>query len=276
MTASSLDWFTKNRVETSPDHEDRALRPRFFPAPPATALDAARRAAESLPSWKLASADKERVRAERATGLFQFIDDIEISVVAHPAGAIISARSGSRVGKGDFGQNKRNIVELFEAVGVELMDEKPPKGYGGLLFCHYTAHPFEKTAPLFFDPEFLPKISPSWTGIRIVSKPDPVKIGARMRLSVAGMFTWEVQFIEWNPPRAFTDRQVKGPFEDFVHRHTFEAKAGGTVVCDRVHYKHMFGQLGAAAGSFLTGGRLAALLAQRGEMLDAYLESGGI
>lgn len=273
---SSLDWFTKNRVETSPGHEDPALRPRFFPASPGAVIDAARRAVTSLPNWRLVSADKERVKAERTTGLFGFIDDVEISASPHPAGSELSARSGSRVGKGDFGQNKRNIVELFEAVGVELMDEKPPEGYGGLLFCHFTPHPFDRVAPPFFDPELLPKISPSWTDIRIVSKPDPVKIGARMRLSVAGMFTWEVQFIEWNPPRAFTDRQVKGPFEDFVHRHTFEAKAGGTVICDRIHYKHKFGAIGAAAGSFLAGGRLAALLAQRGELLDAYLESGGL
>ncbi len=33
----------------------------------------------------------------------------------------------------------------------------------------------------------------------------------------------------------FTDRQVRGPFKAWVHRHTFEPASNGTWVDDRVH-----------------------------------------
>ena len=200
---------------------------------------------------------------------------MELAVSAHSAGALVDVKSASRLGRGDFGQNRRNITELLAAVSVELMDEKPPRGYEGLLFCHFTDHPFEKVAPLFFDSDFLPVISPPWLKVKILDKPDPVRVGARMRINVADMFTWEVQFVEWNPPRAFTDRQTSGPFDEFIHRHTFAKKAGGCVVCDRLHYKYKFGALGKFAGQTLTGARLAAMLADRGRRLDEYLEREG-
>lgn len=249
------------------------LRPWFFPVDIKKAVEAVTRAVEKAESWELASSSGGKISATRATSVFEFVDDVEVTVSSHKAGVLLNAKSASRIGKGDFGQNRRNILELFSATGVELMDEKPPEGYHGLLYCHHTEWPFDDVAPLFFDPDFLPVISPDWIGITIMDKPDPVKVGAKMTLSVAGKFKWEVTFVEWNPPHAFTDRQTAGPFKEFIHRHSFADAGGGTVVCDRLHYQYKHGPVGAIASRFLTAGRLAALLAQRGELLDKHLSN---
>lgn len=51
----------------------------------------------------------------RTTTLLRFKDDIQVTIVPDEPhdGVVINAISRSRVGKGDLGQNPRNIKELF-------------------------------------------------------------------------------------------------------------------------------------------------------------------
>ncbi len=270
--ATSLDWLFKNRIETSPDHSDYSLRTRFFPFEQVEMADAVDLAIDAIPNWRITSRDTTSIKAERSTGVFGFVDDITITTVAHKAGSSIDVVSASRVGKGDLGQNKRNVIELFGAIGVELMDEKPPQGFEGILFCHWTPYPFDKVAPLFFDPDFLPVISPPSPKITISDKPDPVTVGSKMKINIGGIVAWEVEFIEWDPPNAFADRQSNGPFKEFIHRHTFTERAGGCIICDRVHYQYKQGLFGGVSSMALSGAQLVYLFAQRAENLDYYLE----
>ncbi|GAA5504895.1 DUF1499 domain-containing protein [Novipirellula caenicola] len=54
----------------------------------------------------------------RTTPVFRFVDDIEIRLVLGDDGTNtrITATSQSRVGKGDLGQNPRNLSELLKAL----------------------------------------------------------------------------------------------------------------------------------------------------------------
>ncbi|EMI15681.1 putative secreted protein [Rhodopirellula maiorica SM1] len=56
----------------------------------------------------------------RTTALFRFVDDIEVKLVPDDSGTNtrMHASSQSRVGKGDLGQNPRNLAELVNGLRV--------------------------------------------------------------------------------------------------------------------------------------------------------------
>ena len=72
------------------------------------------------PQWALVDAPKtegiNEVHLIRKTKFFRFIDDIVVSIQPTESGAIVTATSTSRIGKGDLGQNPRNLRELRAAL----------------------------------------------------------------------------------------------------------------------------------------------------------------
>ena len=109
-----------NWAETTPDAKDPRLRPLVVPADPSSVLLLVQHAAEHLPGWRLVDtaidSDWTAVRLERQTRLFRFTDDVTVRLRRVEDGTEVSARSKSRIGKSDLGQNPRNIHELFEAI----------------------------------------------------------------------------------------------------------------------------------------------------------------
>jgi uncharacterized protein (DUF1499 family) len=63
--------------------------------------------------WRVDRIEGNVVHATRRTPVFRFVDDICIKVYAETGGCVVHARSQSRIGKGDLGQNRRNVLELF-------------------------------------------------------------------------------------------------------------------------------------------------------------------
>lgn len=110
-----------NIAATSAGAEDPRLRPRPLEVPPRAAAERLERAIGSLPRWhveKQAISDGGAVIwATRTTRLFRFVDDVYLLVTQSDSGSIVEARSASRVGKGDLGQNRRNLQELWKALG---------------------------------------------------------------------------------------------------------------------------------------------------------------
>jgi ligand-binding SRPBCC domain-containing protein len=68
--------------------------------------------------------------------------------------------------------------------------------------------------------------------------------------------TLESVIVEWNPPNGFTDRQVRGPFATWTHRHKFVAFQDGTLMTDQIEYEAPAGPLGALADKFWLGEHL--------------------
>lgn len=121
------DWsrdLTQNYAETSPSARDNRLAPLEAPAPPAELAAATERAVKSLPNWRLESRRDEaasiQLHCVRTTGIMRYQDDIHVAITPHAAGSRLSASSRSRVGKGDLGQNPRNLRELLAAVRKEI------------------------------------------------------------------------------------------------------------------------------------------------------------
>ncbi len=87
----------------------------------------------------------------------------------------------------------------------------------------------------------LEKITPPWLNFRVLTPaPITLKPGTRIdyRLRVRGIpIAWTSLISTWEPPYRFVDEQVKGPYREWIHEHTFEAVDGGTLVRDRVRYR---------------------------------------
>jgi uncharacterized protein (DUF1499 family) len=113
-----LRWLTANRADTAEaTHPD--LRPPTLPGPPAETLRRVEAAVRGLPRWRVEAVDPAAgtLHATRRSRLFRFVDDVTVRLEPVAGGRVaLQARSASRVGKGDFGQNRRNLLELFAAL----------------------------------------------------------------------------------------------------------------------------------------------------------------
>ncbi|HET9039058.1 MAG TPA: DUF1499 domain-containing protein [Gemmatimonadales bacterium] len=106
-----------NFAATSPAATDPRLRPRVLPLPPAAAADRVAGALAALRGWRLVGRSEGVIQATRTTRVIHFVDDISILLEPAVGGTAVSARSGSRIGRRDFGQNRRNLAELWRALG---------------------------------------------------------------------------------------------------------------------------------------------------------------
>lgn len=121
------DWsrdLNQNYAETSADSKDPELRPIESAVAPNELASATERAVKSLPRWEEAGRATEGEVVElhlvRTTPLMRFKDDIHARIEPAATGSRLTATSKSRVGKGDLGQNPRNLKELLGAVKAEL------------------------------------------------------------------------------------------------------------------------------------------------------------
>ena len=109
--------------------------------------------------------------------------------------------------------------------------------------------------PFFAAPENLERITPPELRFRILTPlPMEVRQGTLIeyRLRLEGLpFKWLTEISAWDPPRSFTDRQLKGPYHTWIHSHSFEATDTGTRMRDRVDYRLPFWPLGEVALPFV-------------------------
>lgn len=116
-------WPPINDVRTGETPEYPDLQPRAYRFSQPRVFAAAEESIVSLDGFDLVSADAEsgllEATAESRTGFFT--DDVTLEVQANgEGGAIVFIRSRSRVGRGDFGQNARNVRALQVAMDANL------------------------------------------------------------------------------------------------------------------------------------------------------------
>ena len=122
------DWgrdFNTNVAETDPAAVDKLLRPLSSDAGLEEVVSTLRDVVTALPRWRLAAEERDAssvtLRCERTTRFLRFTDDVVVRVEDRGESRRVSAVSRSRVGRGDLGQNPRNIKELFGALRENLL-----------------------------------------------------------------------------------------------------------------------------------------------------------
>jgi uncharacterized protein (DUF1499 family) len=141
----SRDW-TENTAITSVDAKDPWLRPGQLAMTPREVAERLERWATGASAWEVVSRESdgpvEHLHLVHKTRLWRFRDDVHVKIEpmeeednpdaalsgVEQAGAArnggaemrarVSAKSASRIGKGDLGQNPRNLRELMRAVAA--------------------------------------------------------------------------------------------------------------------------------------------------------------
>jgi len=121
-------WPLINVVETGRTPEYPDITPRVYRVSTDRVFDAALHAVHRLPRWSLVSSRPEtgEIRVEAKTLMLRFVDDILIRVTAGGETAVVAVRSASRIGRGDFGQNARNIRAFFDELDRQLTRASTP------------------------------------------------------------------------------------------------------------------------------------------------------
>jgi uncharacterized protein (DUF1499 family) len=108
-----------NIAVTSDSADDARLRTRFLKTTVAGTRAILLRAVQTMPRWKVVDSSGSVLWITRTTRIFRFVDDLYVLIEARGSESAILVRSASRIGKGDLGQNRRNIAELWTALGIE-------------------------------------------------------------------------------------------------------------------------------------------------------------
>lgn len=96
------------------------------------------------------------------------------------------------------------------------------------------------------------RLVPPWEDVRLIRTEGTFGDGYRVTLR-AGLFgpigaEWVAEHFDTEPGRRFRDRQVKGPFAEWVHTHEFIPDGpDASILEDRVEFKLPLGPFGAAA-----------------------------
>ncbi len=102
--------------------------------------------------------------------------------------------------------------------------------------------PRKEVFDFFADAGNLEKITPPELNFNIITKlPIDVKQGVLIdyKLKLRGIpITWQTEISIWNPPYSFTDKALKSPYKQWIHRHIFtEIAENKTSVEDEVKYR---------------------------------------
>ena len=111
----------------------------------------------------------------------------------------------------------------------------------------WLSRPVDEVFGFFGDAANLNLITPPWLDFRILT-PLPVAMGKGTRINYVIRLhgfpmTWKTEIAAWEPEVRFIDRQIRGPYRQWIHEHRFVARDGGTWCEDTVDYIPPLGSL---------------------------------
>lgn len=139
-------------------------------------------------------------------------------------------------------------------------------------------HPVDTVFDFFARAHNLERITPPWLRFEMLTpEPIPMAPGTLIdyRLHLHGVpVRWTSRIEEWEPGRGFVDRQLRGPYALWHHRHTFTPSGTGTIVEDEVDYALPLGRLGDLAHPLLVRRDLRRIFAFRHAAVETLLAQG--
>lgn len=105
----------------------------------------------------------------------------------------------------------------------------------------HVARPLEEVFEFFSDAGNLQALTPPWLNFEILTpRPIEMQVGTlidyRLTWRKVIPMRWRSEITAWAPPHRFVDEQVRGPYRQWIHEHTFSSVGDGTAVSDRVRY----------------------------------------
>ena len=127
-------------------------------------------------------------------------------------------------------------------------------------------------------PDVLALLIPPWESARIIQPARISEVGSQaiVETKVLGPITsrWVAQHTFYDPPHAFEDVQIKGPFRSWRHRHIVDAVGDGAILRDEIDYEPPLWFLGRALAPILVHKRLQRLFDYRHEVTRGWCEGG--
>lgn len=123
----------------------------------------------------------------------------------------------------------------------------------------------------------LQRITPPWLSFSILgAEPAEVVTGTVIpyRLRLHGVpLIWVSQIEQFEHGRMFVDRQLIGPYRQWIHRHEFEADGEATVIRDEVHYELPLGSIGALVSRLFVRRDVERIFGYRRQTIERLLLS---
>lgn len=137
--------------------------------------------------------------------------------------------------------------------------------------------PIAEAFAFFADACNLELITPPELGFHIISpQPIDIKQGTLIdyRLKLHGIpIKWRTEISVWEPPFRFVDRQLRGPYSQWIHTHNFtEIGPYTTKIDDEVRYRLPLEPLGDIA-HFIVAGQLKYIFDHRQKIVAELLSA---
>ncbi|BAQ66077.1 SRPBCC family protein [Geminocystis sp. NIES-3709] len=123
--------------------------------------------------------------------------------------------------------------------------------------------------------DILELLTPPWQPAKVIRRQGGLNIGATSEfLLVFGFINipWLARHTEYEQYKLFTDEQIKGPMESWIHRHHFNSKGAKTVLTDTIEYKIPGGWLSELLLGWWVNSRLKEMFRYRHQITKKYCE----
>jgi ligand-binding SRPBCC domain-containing protein len=139
------------------------------------------------------------------------------------------------------------------------------------------ARPLPEVFEFFSRAANLERITPPWLSFSILgAEPAEVTSGTVIpyRLRLHGVpLIWVSQIEQFERERLFVDRQLIGPYKQWVHRHQFEADGDQTVISDEVHYELPLGMIGSLVSRLFVRRDVERIFSYRRQTIERLMVS---
>ena len=115
-------------------------------------------------------------------------------------------------------------------------------------------------------PDILQLLTPPWQPVRVVRREGGLEVGAitEFKLFLGPVpLTWLARHTECDKYRLFTDTQISGPFEYWIHHHRFKLENGQTRLTDDITYLMPGGETIEFVSGWLVQAQLEAMFRYR-------------
>ena len=137
--------------------------------------------------------------------------------------------------------------------------------------------PLEDVFEFFSKAENLEQLTPRSLRFKILTElPVAMKMGTLIdyKIRIRGVpVRWRTEISIWEPGRRFVDRQLKGPYKQWIHEHRFAAEGNKTRMWDTVDYVLPFGPLGVLAHGLFVKREIEGIFKFREQAINRWLRS---